>query len=248
MFGSAGVEPSQMKGKAMIGASSIRVANSEHRRAAGGATARAGRWLTSWLLGGLLAAVCLLVTNTTRRRRNAGTGRSRYVVDTTGSISTADRERLVGMARQINQSTGAQLFTVVVDHTDPEPIENFAQRSLPPGSRVARAPTMDWCWCWRRTTSSAEDGWIGYGLEGAIPDATARRILGDQVRRRWIKGSAAAAATVAATAIQMTLTAAGVTPDRSGRKRPKCHRWRSSSSRLPFIYFIPHVYRHRRVQ
>ncbi|WP_395707273.1 TPM domain-containing protein [Casimicrobium huifangae] len=82
-----------------------------------------------WLPAGLLVAGALLLCASTRADDETPVpAAAGYVVDTTGSVSTADRERLVGLARQINQSTGAQLFTVIVDHTDPEPIENFAQR------------------------------------------------------------------------------------------------------------------------
>ena len=114
MFDSAaGVRPSQMKGSDDR-RFSIRVptASTVGRRSgpplartmadvvAAGRTARCG--------------VPALVTNTTRADDETPVpAAAGYVVDTTSSISTADRERLVGMARQINQSTGAQLFTVV---------------------------------------------------------------------------------------------------------------------------------------
>ena len=147
-----------------------------------------------WLPAGLLVAGALLLCASTRADDETPVpAAAGYVVDTTGSVSTADRERLVGLARQINQSTGAQLFTVIVDHTDPEPIENFAQRVFT---------------TWKPGRKGADDGLVlvlapnnkqrktrlqvGYGLEGAIPDATARRILGEQVRPALDQGGATA--------------------------------------------------------
>ncbi len=79
---------------------------------------------------------------------------------------------------------------------------------------------------------------VGYGLEGAIPDATARRILGEQVRPALDQGGATAAATAAAQAIQKTLTAAGVTPDHSGRKEAEVPAAEIKLFALAFIYFI----------
>ena len=78
------------------------------------------RWFASWLLGGLLVAASALAPHGAHADDETPVpAAAGYVVDTTGSVSAADRERLVGLARQINQSTGAQLFTVIVDHTDP---------------------------------------------------------------------------------------------------------------------------------
>lgn len=137
---------------------------------------------------------------------------------------------------------------MIVDHTDPEPIENFAQRVFT---------------TWKPGRKGADDGLllvlapnnkqrktrlqVGYGLEGALPDATARRILGEQVRPALDQGGAAAAATAAAT-IQKTLTAAGVTPDHSGRKQAEVPAVEIKLFALAFIYFIPDVHRGRRVQ
>ena len=116
--------------------------------------------------------------------------------------------------------------------------EPRAARVSPPGSRAAGQPTTGCCWCWRRTTSSARRRLqVGYGSRerSPIPRGASSASRCD---RRWIRAVRRAAATAAAQAIQKTLTAAGVTPDHSGRKRFRgAAGWRSLFA-LASIYFI----------
>ena len=48
------------------------------------------------------------------------------IVDITGRLSTSEREALSSAALQLHYETGAQLFTLIVDHTDPETIKDYA--------------------------------------------------------------------------------------------------------------------------
>jgi len=158
--------------------------------------------LVAWLGGLALGALLLAAGATSAAGQMPVPPADGYVVDTTGQVSRAQREQLVALARQINASTGAQLFTVIVDRTDPEPIADFAQRvfeAWKPGRRgiddgllLVLAPNNET----KKTRLQ-----VGFGLEGAIPDAVARRILSEQVRPALDRdGPAAAARAAAATA------------------------------------------------
>ena len=129
-----------------------------------------------------------------------------FVVDTTGTLSPVERDDLIEQARFTERVTGAQLFTLIVERTDPEPIEAFAQRVFI---------------TWKPGRKGADDGLllvlalkndtrktrlhVGYGLEGAIPDVAARRLLADKVRPLLDSRGAYLAATAAAEGVRELL-------------------------------------------
>ena len=98
------------------------------------------------------------------------------VVDTTGTLSAAEIARLEAQALALQQRKGSQLQILIVSTTRPETIEDYAQR------------TFD---SWKLGRKGVDDGVLllvakddrtvriqpGYGLEGAIPDITAGRVI-----------------------------------------------------------------------
>jgi len=98
------------------------------------------------------------------------------VVDTTGTLSTADVSRLRAQALDLQQRKGSQLQILIVPTTAPESIEQYAQRVFDQ---------------WKLGRQGVDDGVLllvakddhrariqtGYGLEGAIPDIAAGRII-----------------------------------------------------------------------
>lgn len=98
------------------------------------------------------------------------------VTDLTGTLTTAQIQELEGRLRAFESQRGSQLAVLLVPTTQPEPIEAF-------GIRVAEA--------WKLGRKGVDDGAIlivakndravrievGYGLEGTIPDAIAKRII-----------------------------------------------------------------------
>ncbi len=102
------------------------------------------------------------------------------VVDLTGTLSGEAVTRIEGKLAALEQKKGSQLAVLIVPTTQPEDIEQF-------GIRVAEQ--------WKLGRKGVDDGAIlivakadrrvrievGYGLEGAIPDAIAKRIVADTV-------------------------------------------------------------------
>ncbi len=98
------------------------------------------------------------------------------VVDTTGTLDAATRQALEAQALALQQRKGSQLQVLMVATTQPEDIAAYSQRVYDQ---------------WKLGRSDVGDGVLvvvakddrrariqtGYGLEGAIPDATAERVI-----------------------------------------------------------------------
>jgi uncharacterized protein len=106
------------------------------------------------------------------------------IVDTTGTLSATERTALEQKLAAFEQRKGSQIAVLMVATTAPEAIEPFSLR-------VAEA--------WQIGRGRVDDGIVfvvakddrrmrfevGYGLEGAVPDARARRIIAERVAPRF---------------------------------------------------------------
>lgn len=109
------------------------------------------------------------------------------VTDLTATLSEPDRAALTSSLAALEKDKGAQVVIVLLPTTQPETIEQF-------GIRLADA--------WKIGRKGISDGVIvivakddrrmrievGYGLEGAIPDAIAKRIVSEQMAPRFRAG------------------------------------------------------------
>lgn len=103
-----------------------------------------------------------------------------HVTDLVGVLSAPDRAEIDRILREYEDQHGSQIVVLIVDTTAPEVIEDYSMR-------VAER--------WKVGRKKVDDGVIftvaikdrkarievGYGLEGALPDARAKQILSDQV-------------------------------------------------------------------
>jgi uncharacterized protein len=106
------------------------------------------------------------------------------VVDQTGTLSGGDIDTLTQRLKDLQTRKGSQVAVLIVPTTQPEAIEQFS-------IRVAEA--------WKIGRKKIDDGAllvvakndhklrieVGYGLEGAIPDVTARRIIDEIIVPRF---------------------------------------------------------------
>ena len=109
------------------------------------------------------------------------------VTDLTGTLDASQRGRLEARLAAIDRSGRAQVAVLLLPTTQPETIEQF-------GIRLAEA--------WKVGRKGADDGVIvivakddrkmrievGYGLEGPIPDAIARRIIAERMAPAFKQG------------------------------------------------------------
>lgn len=137
----------------------------------------------------LLLALCLLagpVVADTGAPVELPTLRAR-VTDLTETLTSAQREALESRLADLERERGAQVAVLMLPSTQPETIEQF-------GIRLAEA--------WKIGRRGVGDGVIvivakgdrkmrievGYGLEGALPDAVAKRIIAEVMAPRFKQG------------------------------------------------------------
>lgn len=109
------------------------------------------------------------------------------VVDTTGTLSSSDVATLDKTLRDFEARKGSQIAVLIVPTTQPETIEQYS-------IRVAEA--------WKIGRKKIDDGAIlvvakddrklrievGYGLEGALTDVTAKRIIDEIITPKFRSG------------------------------------------------------------
>jgi uncharacterized protein len=109
------------------------------------------------------------------------------VVDQTGTLSSGDMARLTQTLRDFEARKGSQIAVLIVPTTAPETIEQYS-------IRVAEA--------WKIGRKKIDDGAllviakddrklrieVGYGLEGALTDVTARRIIDEIITPKFKSG------------------------------------------------------------
>lgn len=125
---------------------------------------------------------------------------SARVTDLTGTLSAEQRQALENASTAIERDKGAQVAVLMLPTTRPETIEQF-------GIRLAEA--------WKIGRAGVDDGVIvivakddrkmrievGYGLEGAIPDAVAKRIVAELMGPRFRQGDFAGGLEAAVTTL-----------------------------------------------
>jgi uncharacterized protein len=109
------------------------------------------------------------------------------VVDQTGTLSTEQRAALERMLEQFESRKGAQIAVLMVQTTAGEPIEQYALR-VAEQWKLGRKQVDDGAVLVIAKDDRALRIEVGYGLEGALNDATAKRIVSDVIAPRFREG------------------------------------------------------------
>jgi uncharacterized protein len=134
--------------------------------------------LKRWL--GLVAAGVLLSGLVSAHAEVAVPPLKARVTDLTGTLSTSQAQALEARLRDFERGKGSQIAVLMLPSTEPEAIEQYS-------IRVAEA--------WKIGRARVDDGVIlivakndrklrvevGRGLEGAIPDAVAKRVIAEVI-------------------------------------------------------------------
>lgn len=109
------------------------------------------------------------------------------VVDQTATLSAAQRQALEERLAAFEQRKGSQIAVLIVARTAPEAIEQYAIR-VAEQWKIGRGKIDDGALLVVAKDEQALRIEVGYGLEGALNDATARRIIDEQIVPRFKAG------------------------------------------------------------
>lgn len=98
------------------------------------------------------------------------------VIDTTGTLDVAQKQQLEQQALALQQRKGSQMQVLMVPSTQPETIEQYAVRAFE-AWKIGRKGVDDAVLLVVAKDDRKVRIEVGYGLEGAIPDITAGRII-----------------------------------------------------------------------
>lgn len=110
-----------------------------------------------------------------------------YVVDTTGTLNHNEQTNLISKLKAFEEETGAQIFVLMVPTVQPEAIETYAVRVFE-AWKVGRKKVDDGVLFVIAKNDRRNRIEVGYGLEGAIPDVMASRILREYVAPHFQQG------------------------------------------------------------
>src|SRR5690606_728586 len=141
------------------------------------------RGVRMWLAGLLLLALGLLAgapAGAQPAPPAAVPALQARVTDTTGTLDAARRQALEQRLAALEQRKGAQVAVLMVPTTAPDTIEQYATRVFDQW-KLGRKNTDDGVLLVVAKDDRALRIEVGYGLEGAIPDAMAGRIIREQI-------------------------------------------------------------------
>lgn len=112
---------------------------------------------------------------------------SERVIDQTGTLSAAERDRLIAKLAEFEAQSGPQIVVLLVDSTAPEDIASYAQR-VGETWKIGRRDVGDGLLL--VIAKADRKLWIApaKALEGAVPDLAARQIVRDTISPRFKTG------------------------------------------------------------
>lgn len=162
------------------------------------------------------------------------------VVDTAGLLDAPQRAALEAQLEAIEQAHGSQLVVLIVPTTAPESIEAYAIR-VAERWKLGRARIDDGVLLLVAVQDRRMRIEVGYGLEGAIPDAVARRIIAERMTPRFQAGDYAGGLSSAVDALGRVIAGEGLpapAPGAGADDAPEGADWLSLLIFVAFAGFI----------
>ncbi len=108
-------------------------------------------------------------------------------IDTTGTLTAAQKQQIEQQALALQQRKGSQLQVLMVPTTQPETIEQYAVRAFEQ-YKIGRKGVDDAVLLVVAKDDRKVKIEVGYGLEGAIPDITAGRVIQEYLAPKFRAG------------------------------------------------------------
>jgi uncharacterized protein len=109
------------------------------------------------------------------------------VTDQTGTLSSSEKETLEEKLAAFEQNKGSQIAVLLVPTTQPEAIESYSIR-VGDQWKLGRKKVDDGVLVLIAKNDHRMRIEVGYGLEGAIPDVTAKRIIDETLTPHFRQG------------------------------------------------------------
>jgi uncharacterized protein len=122
------------------------------------------------------------------------------VVDLTSTLTSGERAALEQKLAALEQRKGSQVAILMVKSTQPEAIEPFSLR-VAEAWQIGRGKTDDGIVVVVAKDDRRMRIEVGYGLEGAVPDALAKRIIAEQMAPHFRDGDYAGGLSAAVDAL-----------------------------------------------
>jgi uncharacterized protein len=110
-----------------------------------------------------------------------------YVSDSTGVLPVADQRSLTTSLTEFEHATSNQIVVAIYPQLPPEPVEDFTIR-IAEASKLGRGNRDNGVVLFIFMAERVARIEVGYGLEGALPDAICRRILASELAPQFSKG------------------------------------------------------------
>jgi uncharacterized protein len=175
----------------------------------------AGEVMGPWWLRRVVAAGLLVLCTGLAAAQVAVPALTGRVVDLTATLTASERAVLADRLEQLEAAKGSQVAILIVPTTEPEAIEQYSIRVVDQ---------------WQLGRQGVDDGVlvlvakddrtvrieVGRGLEGAIPDAIANRIIDEFVVPRFRSGDYAGGVTAAVDRIARLIDGEPLPPPAAG--------------------------------
>ncbi|MGN6705928.1 MAG: TPM domain-containing protein [Rhodanobacter sp.] len=112
---------------------------------------------------------------------------ARHVTDLTGTLGAAQVDQLDAQLVALEKAKGAQLVVLMVDSTGEQPIEEYSL-AVAEANKIGRKGTDDGVLLLVAKSDRRVRIEVGYGLEGAIPDAANARIIREYIAPKFRTG------------------------------------------------------------
>lgn len=184
----------------------------------------AGRW--SW--AALLICACSLAA-----AEVAVPPLKAHVTDLTGTLSGQQVNALEQKLTAFEQAKGSQVAVLLVPTTQPEEIEQYSLRVVEQW-KLGRKKIDDGALLLIAKEDRAMRIEVGYGLEGALPDAIARRIIAETITPYFKQGDLFGGIDAGVTQMLQVI---------QGESLPTPKRSRSSAAKDPLsVLFVPFMF------
>ena len=198
---------------------------------------RLGRWLSAALACWLLALPCWAADATGLQTVPALRA---HVMDETGTLSAADTASLEQQLAGFERERGAQIVVLMVNTTAPEDIADYSQR-VAEAWKLGRAGVGDGL----LLVAALQDRRVRIApyktLEGAIPDALAKRIIDQQIVPAFRRGDYAGGLRDALTQLQARITGEALPEPAATSSRPQIDEFDIVEATMLLLVAVPLV-------